>query len=471
MLISSGLALWFIILSGVLANNAASFDSDATQQSKRGDFDRNYTAEIVKIMINYLQVTGIAIFINVKWTKSVENAIRAADLLTSSGAEFFSFQCAFAPDPKFSRSVRQIAVNLFFPLAVIVFFMMAWGLLAFLRRRNLDYLKARWCSSVLSVMYIAYIEITRNVLRIFECTGADNLGPDDPEYALATSKYWVIDPDMECRMGPHLVLYFAAGIPFLIVVTLGMPAMLFAFLSYQGDNIGKGKCTTTYVFLYRSYRPGCQSWEVLIMARKALIAAIAVFAYTNGPGLQATMALGVLAGALSLHLWMKPFVTTGPKLNRLESLSLLSSFLTVFAGLVSNNKYASDRCEITVSTIVISTMVGVFVYMVTQLASEVLKRVKMAVTKCKSTVCRDTPTVPRLFKMFWCTLRFCISPNAMIEGDTNAALGLPTSERAGSHDPDQRDIENNIADSRTSFVNWEHVSRLAQRDDFRSTGH
>lgn len=132
------------------------------------------------------------------------------------------------------------------------------------------------------------------------------------------------------------------------------------------------------------------------MARKALLAAIAVFSFSLGTGLQAVLALGVLAIALALHLMMKPFVSAGPDLNRLETISLSASFLTFLDGLIFNDPHTSQNFEIIVSVVVIGTLAGVTVFMFYELGYEICRWMNSAWTQLKLDV--SEPIVPQVCK-------------------------------------------------------------------------
>lgn len=395
-----------------------------------------------------------------------------ADLLASNGAHIFAFECVFEAGGPTPRSILQIVASLIFPFLVIVILGAIWGLVAFLKRRPSGYFAAKLSASVLAVMYIAYIDITKNVLRIHDCAEADKKGIDPSDYAIATYTYWVIDPELQCRKGQHLLLFLAAGIPLLAVVTIGMPAVLLMFLSYQEVNSSKKGYIATYSFLCRAYRPGCKYWEVVIMVRKMLLAAIAVYSYSLMSNLQAVLALGVLAAALALHLWMRPFVEDGPNLNRLETISLMASFLSFLAGLIFNDPQTSDSSEVVTSIIVIGVLAGVFAYMLYELVLEVFKRIHTSLAQCKKAPCNvdenKHPFAKRI-RLFWCALRLCMSAVPIsVERDVGAHDGSSDNVEggivgAGVYSTEDLRLQQRQNQGDNAHVDWQLVGRLMLR--------
>lgn len=129
------------------------------------------------------------------------------------------------------------------------------------------------------------------------------------------------------------------------------------------------------------------------MIRKALMAVISVYSFALGPNLQALLALGVLACAFAFHLLMKPFVTTGPDLNKMETISLSVSFFTFLNGLVFNDPNTSERFEMFSSIAVMLAFLGSILYMGYELANEVFKWISFALEEFKSQVRRIKPVL------------------------------------------------------------------------------
>eukprot|EP00803_Ostreobium_quekettii_P003269 evm.model.scf_1309.1 EVM.evm.TU.scf_1309.1 scf_1309:6013-11281(-) len=329
--------------------------------------DRNYASEILKILINFLQVTGIAVFINVHWTTSTLRALGVADFLSSGGEGLVSLECAFPSDASIRRSMYRTVFSLVFPFLLILAIMLVSLMRSSLTSKNWKQVLALWRVSFLSVLYISYIEVSRNALRVLDCTEADEGGRDLAGGTAALGNYWTDDTDQECYKGSHLVVLVALAVPALMLVTIGMPFVIFASIIRIGD---KEAHMGAVAFLCQPYRRGRRYWEVLVMLRKSSLAAITVFRFPLGPNLQATLAAAVLMFSVVLHLLVLPFDDRGPPLNGMETMSLTCSIAMLMAGITFNDPHTSTEASIIISAAVLIYMGGVVTYLVVQLARE-----------------------------------------------------------------------------------------------------
>lgn len=275
------------------------------------------------------------------------------DTFASGSGGFFSFECAFAPGGFIPRSMLSTIVLTLFPFAMILVFYLTAALPSWITCKGAAHLRRLLHICTLSAFYVSYIDITRTVLQIVHCTKVDQDTPASPDNAL--SNYWVNDTDVKCYEGHHLVLFLIVTLPVVMLVSLGMPLMLLFRLApskYEHD-----PSVETYGFLYQSYRKGYLYWEAVIMLRKGILAAIAVFSRILGENLQGLMSQAVLVVFVIIHQVAGPFVTDGPNLNRMESASLLCSTLAFFVGLLFNdpNVSQSGRSAISAMFIVIMT--------------------------------------------------------------------------------------------------------------------
>jgi len=389
----------------IVGPNMADAPKDGVRAAEGRDDDRNYSSEIFKVLINFLQVTGIATSINVDWTSSVVNVLGATDLMTSGGDGLFSFDCVFSNAGPIPRSMQHTIVSILFPCVVVVFFMAFWSIVAFCKSKPLSYLFTHWRVSILSTLYIFYLDITRSVLKIFECIDVDLENGNKGGHSIAISRYWVTDTDVVCHKGSHLLLLFGLGIPFLVLVSFGMPLGLLIVLVRWREKLHDRSFLDSYGFLYRSYRPECRYWEVVIMLRKGLMAAVAVFAYSLGPDLQNALGMGVLFFAIFIHQLQKPYVTRGPKLNMMEGLSIFSSFLIFFTGIIFDNPKTSATGEIVISIALISILIGLLCYLLTQLGAEAFRTVEVKLVEKRIPVSQEATAV----KKIWLLTRFMAS--------------------------------------------------------------
>ena len=292
------------------------------------------------------------------------------DFVSSGGNGFFTFQCIFEDRSSVHRSTLHTLASVFFPFALALIISVAWTISAIGKKQWWGFLSYRLFIAVLSVVHYFYIDLTKNLLGIFNCTRVDTAEENEQQYAIAASTYWVPDTDVECYRGEHLLLLLIVGVPFVMSVVVGLPLGLLISL-LRGS--GKRK-NTMYAFLYRAYKGKFQHWEVIIMLRKALLAVLAVFAFSLGPILQSTLAMGVLFIALSLNQWKRPFIEIGPNLNVMEDVSISCSFLVFFTGTVFNDENTASAGNIIASIVLIASLVGTILYLLLELAKEAGKK-------------------------------------------------------------------------------------------------
>jgi hypothetical protein len=98
-----------------------------------------------------------------------------------------------------------------------------------------------------------------------------------------------------------------------------------------------------YGFLYNGYKDHSYFWEIVIMYRKTIIIFVQVLLAQFGKIVQALVIFLLLILAISLNTVRQPFGTL--ELNSLESLSLLTSAITVYCGLfyISDASFAENK--------------------------------------------------------------------------------------------------------------------------------
>eukprot|EP00803_Ostreobium_quekettii_P002833 evm.model.scf_805.2 EVM.evm.TU.scf_805.2 scf_805:24520-29646(+) len=360
--------------------------------------DRNYSADILKILVNFLQVTGVAVFIDARWTTAVSRALGIVDGAAAGGEGLFALECAFSGDSSVPRSVQMFFITLLFPTMVQAVLMAMWVVITAVRSKPASYLIRRWHVSALVVFYFFYIQITRNMVVVFDCQIAD--GDGEPEkYAIARDRYWVQDTDRVCWRGSHLALTLALAIPVLLFVTVGFPFALVVSLTHNEKKLETTECVRTQGFLYWSYRPGSRYWEVVIMARKALVACISVFDFSFRANLQATLAVGVLAAATVAHLQVRPFVTwdRAPNLHNMETASLCCSTFAFLTALVFNDPNTSQAGRVVVSVLLIAFGAGVVAYLLMELSREVWRKVDDMLEEAKIGGVRDMSRMAKIW--------------------------------------------------------------------------
>jgi len=297
----------------------------------------NPIAEILKIAVNFLQVTAVAASINVDWTDSLRRALIAFGSIGafSSGSGFLSLDC-FMIDRDNPKSVRRMIIMILYPLMIFFVYVVFWTIYAVSKKRSWSYFNQRVWLTYLAINYFIYIGMTKNLLRFFACADVSDDLSEEEEMSV-----WEEDSSVECFSRRHALTVGILVVPLLCAVTIGFPLGTFIILKNYQNRLNEENIVATYGFLYRAYDQ--HYWEVVIMLRKAAIATIAVFAYGLGENLQGLMCILVMVFALGLHLAYQPFTKEVPQLNLLETCSLCT---TVFVFVVGLTDLPTQFCDI-----------------------------------------------------------------------------------------------------------------------------
>lgn len=248
-------------------------------------------SETFKIFINYLQINGIAIAINVKWSKAIKSFLQLIDFVSGiSGSAvantFMSIDCILnTPNNNnnndspliMRKSIIRLYISIFWPLSTIFILILFWILMMIRYKLNLNYLKRRIFLSILVVFYISYINVTKSLVKALYCVKL-NTENDLNKYV------WLEDTYVECNHGHHYILLIYICIPLLLLFSLGFPLSIALLLIREKhkDHLHSACAYETLGFLYRSYDTKYVFWDAIIMLRKALLAIIVVFAYPLG---------------------------------------------------------------------------------------------------------------------------------------------------------------------------------------------
>lgn len=85
------------------------------------------------------------------------------------------------------------------------------------------------------------------------------------------------DLSIACYEQDHLLWMLGLGQPAMLLRVLGFPIAKVHALYTRRQRLDAEKTHATYGFLYNGFKPGSYRWEVVVDARKILIAAISGF--------------------------------------------------------------------------------------------------------------------------------------------------------------------------------------------------
>jgi len=369
------------------------------------------TTEIFKIMINFLQTIAVIALISVQWTAGILGLFESSEYVSAltTAATSRPVDCLAGSNSASSRALWRMFVNLLIPGFVVATFATVWGINAFRKKKGLTYFWKRVLLSIITVVYISYLGLTKLAVRGFYCI--EIYDSDDP---LVDSKrrFWAIDTSIRCYTGQH------HGIIALAVVILFVISISFPMLSAYVLITNKEKCKErnswifeTAGFLFRAFKESCVFWESVVMFRKACLSVIVVFSYPLGGDVQGLLSSLVIFFALYIHLTFRPYGKDFRILNQFESCSLLISGVTITLGLFFINERCSDSTKLFLAVIIISSNSVFFAFLLLALISSHIKHLRVQLQLKNIPLSAQAPWWIVLKTCCFSRLRCCRSKN------------------------------------------------------------
>lgn len=243
-----------------------------------------------------------------------------------------SLDCLLPTNGVVPRSILHQILLICLPIFVLLSISVYWIFILFFRRTNTGFLFRRVTLTALVVSYISYISLTKSAIRIFQCVDVfDETHLENHD----VRSLWESDTSVECFVGSHFAMSMVVGIP-LLSFSFFFPICL-ALCLIQARNqkrLDSSKVWETAGLFYRGFEDKFLFWDSMIMLRKALLAAIVVYAYSLGGSLQGLLASIVLLMSLFLQTKLDPFKKSLGHLNHLECASLFISCVMFLSGVL-----------------------------------------------------------------------------------------------------------------------------------------
>ncbi|GMH45554.1 hypothetical protein BSKO_13511 [Bryopsis sp. KO-2023] len=377
----TAMVFWMVIIVGFIIRNALKAGTPvkarANSEREGGNLENspaiylgvNPATENAKILINFVQVTSIALVINVEWREEVRQVLQIEDLASgfSTNESIISFDCSLA-ESGVPVSIRRTIMAMLLPFAMMLF-PISIALRSYFDKARSRTFNRRALVSFLVVAYVFYTGTTRRALRILHGVSLDS-GDSKSVYAFAKGRFWADDTSVGYFEGGHTYLVLFLGLPVLLFYSIGFPTYLFYVLRGNKEKLNDESFARSYGFLYRAYSNKFVYWEIIVMARKALLVGVVVFAYELGGNLQSVLAVAVLMVALILHLNSQPYREELSQMNQRETWSLYVSVFTYLAGIAFGDDRLPVWFEVLLSVLLVGATSALVIYLVCALATE-----------------------------------------------------------------------------------------------------
>lgn len=296
---------------------------------------------------------AVSASINIEWTQTVVKLLgiaRDAGGLSGS-ASTRPVDCLISLSTAFKKALLRTLVSLFVPGTVMTMFAAFWGYWTIKHDKGMSYFYKRTILSIIAVVYVSYLDLTKLGMGVFYCLVTHQLDDDLND---STEKYWAGDTIIKCYGKDHTELVFV-GLITLLFVSTGYPTALIYILSRYKEDLTDDDnwIVQTMGFLYRPFKNNYLYWESIVMLRKALLSIIVVFSYSLGGQIQGLLSLIVLQLSFYIHVICLPFRKEFYSLNFHEAGSLLVSCLTF----VLVQFFDAEKCSETTRQLVSLTIV------------------------------------------------------------------------------------------------------------------
>ncbi|CDW88757.1 UNKNOWN [Stylonychia lemnae] len=284
---------------------------------------RNITSVYLKILMNHLQVIVLTAQFDFQWPQKIldfYNGIRPA---AQSTYQVISIDCFLDIRSSYENDwirvyFQKITILSILPLLLVIISIFSWIIYLKISRSRAEQ-TGRIVSTIIILLFLAHPSIVQYMFSNFRCLNIDS----DQR----------IEDDLEviCWSDFHnFISYFIAS-PSILVWGIGIPFFALVLLFKHRSRLEQNGLRERYGFLYKGYKKEYYYWEIFIMYRKLIIIFISVFFKNHGVIAQALVVMIFYIFFMLLTFKLNPFINI--TLNQLESLSLLTSMLTIYCGL------------------------------------------------------------------------------------------------------------------------------------------
>lgn len=287
-------------------------------------------------------------------------------------------ECLFPENSGLPKSILSIMISVLFPALLMLGSCVFWMIRTCLRHADWQYMLQRSVTSVLVIIYLAWLDTWNRFFRFFHCTEVDKGGG---QFAVADARYWLDDTEVKCFKREHLYMSISLGIPIFLGLTVAWGFMMGCLVLRARRHPKNLWNMSTFGFFYKGYRPERWYWETVVMLRKLILAGILVVGYENADGSEEEFAgfsvVALLMVALIAQVFASPYDEPIADVNHLEVLSLGASIMVFLSGLSFNVDELSGMRRTAFSVVAICAVAAV-------LGATLFKLVKMGSVTLKN---------------------------------------------------------------------------------------
>eukprot|EP00347_Sterkiella_histriomuscorum_P016469 403353061 len=285
---------------------------------------KNAVSIYMKILMNHFQLILLVSSFNFSWPEQVEKFFSSSQPVAEASTQIFSIDCFMADQGngeddsnKFRTFFLKLLAFALLPVILASSSALFWLIHKSLKQTKFQ--KGKAISTLVITLFLVHPSIVQYMFDDFNCKNIDG-----------ESRIYK-DLQTVCWSSLHTFWSYFVAMPSIVVWGLGIPAFAFVLLTRERKKLGTLEIREKLGFLYNGYKHDFYYWEIVIMYRKIILIFIAVFIQNYGVMVQALIVFLLLIICLILNLKTKPFFLV--ELNDLETLSLLTSIMSVYCGI------------------------------------------------------------------------------------------------------------------------------------------
>ncbi len=339
----------------------------------------------LKLSLSHLQVLGIVGNFNFSWPSSLTSLFATSDVLGSLNIQYLTaiFESSNADKTSSSSNststtveahsgygggmkclVGSITQNYSAPLPMTdmlvnlgvlvlngVCIFLFWIAYAKYKKQSSTYLHQRLLISVTVLLYTMYPNFIRLFFQLLSCKSY----PPEQKRRLQGSL------DTYCFEANHWAWIWGLALPVFVLIIIAWPLASFLQLNHlrktKVDGLSNPEVVSTLGFLFDGFQLDCWYWEMIVLARKISLSVVSVFLSISNDGnlvlyRQGMAALFIMGTSLCVHLSVYPYMDL--HINRLETLGLTVSALTLYGGMLTFDNAANQTAKEFISFLVVS---------------------------------------------------------------------------------------------------------------------
>jgi hypothetical protein len=330
--------------------------------------------------VNHLQILGLLGRLNFQWPSLVRTLFRVAEGATSlsvlSSLQMVSLdesiKCGLysSSTPLPMNEMIVDTVSLLITAAIVLLF---WAIRMCYKQQERTKVFRKIVISLITLFYLSYSKILRDLFQLFDCAP---VSPLLPERRLRGAL------DVVCDLSNKEYRYYIFALALPVILLLLIPLPVVSFMTLRKADRASDDVYKVYGFLYDGYKTEYWYWEICVLLRKILIAAITVFGAVRvasvtdsssgdtavdedqyQQGLFASLVMGV---ALFFQMMFQPY--EGEAMNKVEVMGLTVGFLSLYLGLWTF--HAKEWKTIIVTVLIFTLNIGWVVYVFVALYKE-----------------------------------------------------------------------------------------------------